>query len=95
MPKTESKVDRLARLTHEAVSDIREQMVTKADLKKELEAYATKSDLVDMEDRLVTHLKDVKAGVKQVIADEAQNTVEIARLKERVTKLERRVHVTK
>jgi polyhydroxyalkanoate synthesis regulator phasin len=86
MPKHDTPVDRVARLTHEAVSDIRDQMVTKADLKAELR---------EMEDRLGTHFKEVKADLKQVIADEAANTVEIARLKERLGRLEKRVGLTK
>ena len=65
MAKRETKVDRVARLTYEAVQDlrgevkdIREEMVTKA---------ALKSELNDMEDRLVGHFKDLKTDMKHVI----------------------------
>jgi hypothetical protein len=91
MPKRDTHVDQLARLTYEQVHAIRDEMATK----KDLEPMATRTDLKDMEDRLVTHLTTIKADVKQVIADEAANTVEIARLKERMSRLEKRVGITK
>lgn len=78
-------------MTHAEIVDIRKEMVTKEYLERSLEHFPTKETLKDMEDRLVMHLTELKAGVKQVIADEAVNTVEIAHVKERLARVEKKL----
>ena len=86
MAEPETELEKIVRLTYEAtqalvtdVAAIREDMPTKVDL----EALATKFELKETEDRLATDLKEVKADIRTVIADETANSVAIARLEKR------------
>jgi hypothetical protein len=81
----EATRDELAQVNAKAFGAVENQI---AHLREEM---ITKSQFADMEDRLVTHLRELRADVKQVIADEAGNTVELAKVKERLTRVEKKL----
>jgi predicted RecB family endonuclease len=91
MAKRESKLDRLARLTYaetqhlrEDVQAIRKDMVTKDELRDSLDS---------LREEMRGHFSELKNMAKQTIADEAVNTVEIAHLRTRMSRIEKRVGV--
>lgn len=91
LPIRETKIDRVGRLTYEAVSDIRKEMVTKDDL----QAFATKLDLQDLREEMRGHFTELKTIMKQTITEQVAHTVAIAELRRRLARVEKRVGFTK